>query len=183
MMSLGDRLRILREARNVSLTDLVESSGISRRDLLQIECGNMEPTGKILEGWASALAIPLSHVLCDENLSVPLANLRNRLSAGEIAWRSSAKHLSLVFQTQRFLFWIRGVYRNFLFLWQTHRLHRNVDPRNHSKRAIDRSSYNVLTKRSCSHPANMIPAGFGGKSARKRCAPRDIWEDFHHRQK
>jgi transcriptional regulator with XRE-family HTH domain len=167
IMSLGDRLRSLRKAKNVSLTGIGQSTSISREFLLQIEGGELKPTSQILEGWASSLAIPPSYAIGDKNLSTPLANLPDRLSASEIAWRSSANHLSLVFQTRRFLCWITGVYRDFLFLWQTHRLHRNVDPGNHSERGIGGSSCSVLTKSSRPYPANIILAIFGGKLARR----------------
>jgi transcriptional regulator with XRE-family HTH domain len=176
IIPLGDRLRILREAKNLLLVDLEESTGTSRWDLLQIECGNMAPTAQTLKGWAVALAIPVSQLICDKGISTPLSSLSKRLSTGEIAWRSSPKQLSLVFQIHRFLFWIRGIYRNNSFLWQTNPFHRSVEPTNH--RRTSSSSYSDLfqTEWSRPHPANIVLAGFGCKSAPKEHASRDTWE-------
>src|ERR1700681_686723 len=103
IMPLGDRSRI-REAENLSLADLEESTGTLRWDLFPVECGNMAPTAQTLKGWAVTLASPVSQLICDTGISTPLPSLSKRLSAGEIAWRSSPKQLSLVFQIHRFLF-------------------------------------------------------------------------------
>jgi transcriptional regulator with XRE-family HTH domain len=164
IMPLGDRLRILREAKNLSLVDLEESTGTLRWDLLQIECGNMAPTAQTFQGWADALAIPVSQLIS------------KRLSAGEIAWRSSPKQLSLVFQIHRFLFWIRRIYRNILFLWQTNPFHRSVEPTNHRRTSSSLYSDLFQTEWSRPHPPNIVIAAFGCKSARKRHASRDTWE-------
>jgi hypothetical protein len=97
-MPLGVRLPIPREAKNVALTGL---EGQARADLL---------------------AIPASQLICDKSVSARLANRSQPLTSDEIARRSFPKHLSLAFQIHRFLFWIRGMYRNPLFLWQANRL-------------------------------------------------------------
>src|ERR1700693_255263 len=88
-MSLGVRLRILRDAKNSSLTDL---EGKRRANLLRI---------------------PASQLICNKSVSALLASRSKPLSADEIAWRSP-KHLSLAFQIHRLLFWIRAIHRKFL---------------------------------------------------------------------
>ena len=178
IMPLGGRSQILRETKNLSLVGLEESTGTLLWDLLQIKSGNMAPTAQALKGWAVALAIPVRQLICDKGTSTPLPSLSKRLSAGEIAWRSSPKQLSLVFQIHRFLFWIRGIYRNILFLSQTNPFHRSVEPTNHRRIGTSSSSYSDLfqTEWPRPHPANIVLAAFGCRSARKRHTPRDTGE-------
>jgi hypothetical protein len=152
-MPFGVRLRILREAKNISLTGF---EGLGR---------------------ANGLAIPASQLICDKSVCVRPANRSKSLSPGEIAWRRFPGRLSLAFPIQRFLFRIRGIHRNSLFLWQTNRFHRSVEPKNR-RMGTRRSSYARFKPKGSPHLANIFLPACGGRSARIKHASRDIRERF-----
>jgi transcriptional regulator with XRE-family HTH domain len=62
---LGERIRHRRRARNMSLKDLAESSGISIGLLSQIERGLSSPSLRVLAGLADALQLGLADLFSD----------------------------------------------------------------------------------------------------------------------
>jgi XRE family transcriptional regulator, regulator of sulfur utilization len=61
--ALGDRMKSLREAMDLSLRDLAERSGVSAPMLSQVERGDTSPTLAIAEKIASGLDLTLSQLL------------------------------------------------------------------------------------------------------------------------
>jgi transcriptional regulator with XRE-family HTH domain len=74
-ISLGVRLRQLREAKGWSLTDLSERAGVSRSYLAQIESGESIPTQVKIMQLANALGALPSQLMGEEpdpdNLNIP----------------------------------------------------------------------------------------------------------------
>jgi transcriptional regulator with XRE-family HTH domain len=86
-ISLGGRLRQLREAKGWSLTDLSERAGISRSYLAQIESGESIPTQVKIMQLANALGALPSQLMGEEpdpdNLNIP-EGLRNFAQAAKL---------------------------------------------------------------------------------------------------
>src|SRR5262245_5283611 len=61
--ALGDRVRSLREAMNLSLRDLAERSGVSAPMLSQVERGETSPTLAVAQKIAAGLDLTLSQLL------------------------------------------------------------------------------------------------------------------------
>src|SRR3954451_10124267 len=61
--ALGERVRSLREAMDLSLRDLAERSGVSAPMLSQVECGETSPTLAVAEKIAAGLELTLSQLL------------------------------------------------------------------------------------------------------------------------
>jgi transcriptional regulator with XRE-family HTH domain len=58
-MLIGDRLRILREAKGLSQGDIEKAAGVRRCYVSRVENDHTTPTIETLEKWAKALDIPL----------------------------------------------------------------------------------------------------------------------------
>lgn len=82
---LASHLRELRLARNWTLEQLADHSGISRASLSRIENGEVSPTAETLGLLASAFSIPISQVL------LPLESRFTQLvrSADQPVWKSA----------------------------------------------------------------------------------------------
>ena len=87
-MVIGDRLRELRKAKNLSQEDVEERAGLLCCYLSGVENGETVPAIETLEGIACALDVPLYQLFYDGELPA-LPNLPNRRSAEEIAASSS----------------------------------------------------------------------------------------------
>ena len=77
--ALGDRVRSLREAMDLSLRDLAERSGVSAPMLSQVERGETSPTLAVAEKIAAGLELTLSQLLrLDEEEHVVVVRQRQR---------------------------------------------------------------------------------------------------------
>lgn len=64
-MMIGDRLRVLREAKKLSQGDIERSSGLLRCYVSRVENGHTVPAIDTLEKWARALGIPMYQLFYD----------------------------------------------------------------------------------------------------------------------
>jgi len=64
-MLIGQRLRALREAKNMSQLEVSEATGLVQPYLSRVENGHTVPGVETLEKWATALKIPLYQILYD----------------------------------------------------------------------------------------------------------------------
>jgi len=64
-MVIGDRLKTLREAKNLSQGDLEERTGLFRCYISRVENGHTVPSLETLEKFARALELPLHHLMFD----------------------------------------------------------------------------------------------------------------------
>jgi transcriptional regulator with XRE-family HTH domain len=77
--ALGNRVRSLREAMDLSLRDLAERSGVSAPMLSQVERGETSPTLAVAEKIAAGLELTLSQLLrLDEDRHVVVVRERER---------------------------------------------------------------------------------------------------------
>jgi XRE family transcriptional regulator, regulator of sulfur utilization len=77
--AVGDRVRSLREAMDLSLRDLAERSGVSAPMLSQVERGETSPTLSIAEKIAAGLELTLSQLLrLDEDRHVVVVRAGDR---------------------------------------------------------------------------------------------------------
>lgn len=90
-MVIGDRLRTLREAKNLSQLDIEERTGLFRKYVSGVESGETVPTVEMLESIACALEVPLYELFWDGEEPPALENLPNRLSAEDIAWGGAVR--------------------------------------------------------------------------------------------
>ena len=72
-MIIGDRLRALREQKNLSQGHIEKRTGLLRCYLSRVECGHTVPSIETLEKWARALEVPLYQIFYEgENPPAPL---------------------------------------------------------------------------------------------------------------
>ena len=91
IMIIGDRLRALREEKNLSQGDIEKRTGLLRCYISRVENGHTVPAIETLEKMARALEVPLYQLFYDGNEAPELPNLPKRKTADEIAWGSSGK--------------------------------------------------------------------------------------------
>src|SRR4051794_31616934 len=82
-VSVGPRVRTLREAMDLSLRDLAERSGVSAPMLSQVERGETSPTLQVAARIAAGLELRLSQLLrLDEDGTVTLVRREERRRGG-----------------------------------------------------------------------------------------------------
>lgn len=84
-MLVNDRLRAIRESKQLSQTDMAERLGISQSYLVLVENDGTLPNIELLRAWAQALVVPFYQLFYDGEEPPPLLNLPGRLTADEIA--------------------------------------------------------------------------------------------------
>jgi transcriptional regulator with XRE-family HTH domain len=90
-MIIGDRLRGLREEKELSQGDIEKRTGLFRCYISRVENGHTVPSLETLEKMARALEIPMYQLFYEGDEPPKLPNLPKRNSSGEIAWGSSGK--------------------------------------------------------------------------------------------
>jgi transcriptional regulator with XRE-family HTH domain len=74
---VGDRLRVLREAKKMSQGDIEARTGLLRCHISRVENGHAVPSIETLEKLARALEIPLYRIFHDsENAPVPFVSAK-----------------------------------------------------------------------------------------------------------
>lgn len=61
-MDIGNRLRELRKAMQLSLGDISERSGLTRSLISRVELGRTSPSVRVLERWSDALGVPVAQL-------------------------------------------------------------------------------------------------------------------------
>ena len=64
-MLIGQKLKEIREARNMSQVEIAQATGLVQPYVSRVENGHTIPGVETLEKWASALKIPLYQILYD----------------------------------------------------------------------------------------------------------------------
>jgi transcriptional regulator with XRE-family HTH domain len=62
-MLIGQKLREIREAKNMSQVEIAEATGLVQPYVSRVENGHTIPGVETLEKWASALKVPLYQIL------------------------------------------------------------------------------------------------------------------------
>ena len=90
-MIIGDRLRALREQKDLSQGDIEKRTGLLRCYISRVENGHTIPAVETLEKLARALEIPLYQLFYDGDEAPALPNLPKRKTAHDIAWGNSGR--------------------------------------------------------------------------------------------
>lgn len=102
-MLICDRLRALREEKNLSQGDIEKRTGLLRCYISRVENGHTVPTVETLEKMARALEVPMYRLFYDGEAPPKLENVAKRKTADEIAWGSSGKDARFLRSFRRLL--------------------------------------------------------------------------------
>src|SRR5229473_4400648 len=102
-MIIGDRLRDMREAKQLSQGDIEKRTGLLRCYISRVENGHTVPAIETLEKLARALESPLYQLFYDGEEPPKLPNLPKRKSSDDIAWGSSGKDARYLNKLRRLL--------------------------------------------------------------------------------
>jgi transcriptional regulator with XRE-family HTH domain len=96
-MFIGDKLKALREQKNLSQGDIERRTGLLRCYISRVENGHTTPAVETLEKFARALGMPL-YQLFYEGENPPAPNTDEHLESG---WGSSGKDAKILTQFRR----------------------------------------------------------------------------------
>jgi transcriptional regulator with XRE-family HTH domain len=102
-MIISDRLRELREGKNLSQGDIEKRTGLLRCYISRVENGHTVPAIETLEKLARALEVPLYQLFYDGEEPPKLPNLLKRKTSDDIAWGSSGKHATYLHKLRKCL--------------------------------------------------------------------------------
>jgi transcriptional regulator with XRE-family HTH domain len=102
-MSRGDRLREMREAKQLSQGDMEKRTGLFRCYISRVENGHTVPAIETIEKFARALEVPIYQLFYDGDEPPVLPNLLKRKSLDGIAWGSAGKDVRFLNKLRRLL--------------------------------------------------------------------------------
>jgi transcriptional regulator with XRE-family HTH domain len=102
-MIIGDRLREMREAKQLSQGDIEKRTGLLRCYISRVENGHTVPAIETLEKMARALEVPLYQLFYDGEEPPKLPNLLKRKSSDDVAWGSAGKDARFLSKLRRVL--------------------------------------------------------------------------------
>ena len=100
-MIIGDRLRAMREQKNLSQGDIEKRSGLLRCYISRVENGHTVPAIETLEKMARAMEVPLYQLFYDGEEPPKLPNLPKRKTGTDTAWGSVGKDAQLLSKFRR----------------------------------------------------------------------------------
>jgi len=100
---IADRLRALREAKQLSQGDIEKRTGLLRCYISRVENGHTVPAIETLEKMARALEVPLYQLFYDGEEPPKLPNLPKGKSSYSIAWGSTGKDARYLSKLRRLL--------------------------------------------------------------------------------
>ena len=102
-MIIADRLRALREAKQLSQGDIEKRTGLLRCYISRVENGHTVPAIETIEKMARALEVPMYQVFYDGDQPPELPNLPKRKTSEDIAWGSTGKDARYLGKLRRLL--------------------------------------------------------------------------------
>jgi transcriptional regulator with XRE-family HTH domain len=90
-MIVGERLRILREAKKFSQGDIEKRTGLLRCYISRVENGHTVPAVETLEKFARALEIPIYQLFYDDAEPPTVPSFLKRKGPNEILWGETGK--------------------------------------------------------------------------------------------
>jgi len=100
---IGDRLRALREKKNLSQGDVEKRTGLLRSYISRVENGHTVPAIETLEKLARALEVPLYQLLYDGEEPPEPPALPKWENQADTAWGSSGKDARYLLNLRRLL--------------------------------------------------------------------------------
>jgi transcriptional regulator with XRE-family HTH domain len=101
MMVIGDRLRELRDSKELSQGDIEKRSGLLRCYISRVENGHTVPAIETLEKLARALEVPMDHLFHEGEAESSVRNLK--LPKGSEEWGSTGKAADYLSKLRRLL--------------------------------------------------------------------------------
>jgi len=98
-----DRLRSIREEKNLSQGDIEKRSGLLRCYVSRVENGHTVPAVETIEKFARALEVPIYQLFYDGDKPPELPNLPKRTTAADIAWGTTGKDARFLTKLRRLL--------------------------------------------------------------------------------
>ncbi|MGD0907661.1 MAG: helix-turn-helix transcriptional regulator [Candidatus Acidiferrales bacterium] len=95
-MVIGDRLKQLREEKNLSQGEIENRTGLLRCYISRVENGHTVPAFETIEKFARALEVPLYQLFYDGEAPPPMPNIYKRRNAGDAVWGSTGKEARLL---------------------------------------------------------------------------------------
>ena len=95
-MSVGERLRAIREQRNYSQADFERRTGISRTYLSRVENGHTVPLVSTLQKFARVLEVPLYQLFYDGTDDLSPSDPKDRTRSTKTSWGSKGKDARLL---------------------------------------------------------------------------------------
>ena len=102
-MVIGDRLRGLRESKNLSQGDIEKRTGLLRCYISRVENDHTVPAIETLEKLARAFEIPLYQLFYDGEEPPKVPSLLKRKSADDIVWGSSGRQATYLHKLRKCL--------------------------------------------------------------------------------
>jgi transcriptional regulator with XRE-family HTH domain len=102
-MIIGDRLREMREAKQLSQGDVEKRTGLLRCYISRVENGHTVPAVETLEKLARAFEVPVYQLFYEGEEPPKLPDLLKRKSSDEIAWGSVGKNARYLSKLRRLL--------------------------------------------------------------------------------
>jgi len=102
-MIIGERLRTLREQKNLSQGDIENRTGLLRCYISRVENGHTVPAVETLEKMARALEVPLYQLFYEGEEPPKLLNLPLHKKGEDLAWGSSGKDARILSNFRRLM--------------------------------------------------------------------------------
>src|SRR2546430_14800916 len=102
-MVISDRLRAIREQKDLSQGDIEKRTGLLRCYVSRVENGHTVPSIETLEKMARALEVPLYQLFYDGEEPPQVPNLLKRKSSDENVWGNSGKDARFLGKLRRLL--------------------------------------------------------------------------------
>src|SRR5690348_17138791 len=102
-MVIGNRLKELRESKQMSQGDIEKRTGLLRCYISRVENGHTVPAIETLEKLARAMEIPMYQLFYDGEEPPKLPNLLKRKSSHDIVWGAAGKDARYLHKLRRLL--------------------------------------------------------------------------------
>lgn len=102
-MIIADRLRALREQKQLSQGDIEKRTGLLRCYISRVENGHTVPAIETLEKLARAMEVPIYQLFYDGEEPPKAPNLPKRTTADDVAWGSTGKEARVLDHFRRLL--------------------------------------------------------------------------------
>ena len=102
-MVICDRLRELRESKNLSQGDIEKRTGLFRCYISRVENGHTVPAVETLEKLARALEVPLYQLFYDGEKPPQLPNVLKGTTSGDVVWGSKGRDAIYLHKLRKYL--------------------------------------------------------------------------------
>jgi transcriptional regulator with XRE-family HTH domain len=102
-MVIGDRLRELRDSKQLSQGDVEKRTGLLRCYISRVENGHTVPAVETLEKFARALEIPMYQLFYEGDAPPKVPDVVKRKTSGDEVWGSSGKNARYLGKLRRLL--------------------------------------------------------------------------------